>query len=620
MPMQMQKGMNARIKPAESLKNEGRNTMKNLSISKKLIVGFGIVLTLMLLSAILSAYSINNIDAQTQSYAEYTVPNAEYLTDLRMDMEGAKQNMLLAIVEDDTQIVSEALDEASAHGKNFLAVLDLYSKNQRNNDRDADIEKVKTIEEGVIDTRTEISKLVNNRSDENLDRALNLYLEQYQPALSQISDILDDFAAEAKERAVQQSTTATNTTNMAWILLISSLVISFVLTIVVINIIRKSILRPVKEVVEVYDAMAKGNMGVEIKYESRDEMGAMSKSIRKTNALLSSYIRDISEKLGQMSQGDMRVSVDMDYIGDFAAIKQAIQNTASALNHTLLTINTAAEQVSTGAAQVSSGAQALASGSTEQASSVEELSVSITKIAEEASANSTNVKTATQHVEQANANVRDGAEHMKQLTEAMANIGSASNQITNITKVIEDIAFQTNILALNAAIEAARAGNAGKGFAVVADEVRNLAAKSAEAAKQTAELIQASVVTVTEGSQISTQTAQILHTVEEKTMLVNEVINKINQASADQASAIEQIRQGLSQVSSVVQTNAATAEENSATSEEMSAQAATLREEVGKFRLNSEYENDRLAAISLLRELPGANAAGQEDASDLGKY
>jgi methyl-accepting chemotaxis protein len=210
---------------------------------------------------------------------------------------------------------------------------------------------------------------------------------------------------------------------------------------------------------------------------------------------------------------------------------------------------------------------------------------------------------------------------MKQLTGAMANIGSASNQIANITKVIEDIAFQTNILALNATIEAARAGNAGKGFAVVADEVRNLAAKSAEAAKQTAELIRHSAVAVEEGTQIAAKTAQILSDIESKGSKVNESILKILESSTDQAAAMEQVKQGLNQVSSVVQTNAATAEENSATSEEMSAQAAALKEEVGKFSLDSGYEKDSFAAISLLKEpMKEKNKAAIYEGSALGKY
>jgi methyl-accepting chemotaxis protein len=395
--------------------------------------------------------------------------------------------------------------------------------------------------------------------------------------------------------------------------------VSVLITVTVAIAIRKSILKPVKEIDGVYSEMAKGNLKVKITYDSRDEMGSMARNIRKTNELLVSYIRDIADKLTQMSQGDMRVNVDLDYIGDFAAIKQAMQNMALELNHTLLIFNTAAEQVSTGSSQVASGAQALATGSTEQASAVEELSVSITKIAGQAADNSSTVEVATGYVEQTGTNVKDGSEHMKRLTEAMTNIGSASNQIANITKVIEDIAFQTNILALNAAIEAARAGNAGKGFAVVADEVRNLAGKSAEAAKQTADLIKRSVTTVAEGTQITAQTAQILQTVEEKAKLVNESIVKIQQASSEQAVAIEQVKQGLTQVSSVVQTNAATAEENSATSEEMSAQAATLRQEVSKFKLDAGYEKGS-TVISLLNDMPVSGRKGLKAASGLGKY
>lgn len=175
---------------------------------------------------------------------------------------------------------------------------------------------------------------------------------------------------------------------------------------------------------------------------------------------------------------------------------------------------------------------------------------------------------------------------MSQLIEAMSDINSSSNQIANITKVIEDIAFQTNILALNAAIEAARAGNAGKGFAVVADEVRNLAAKSAEAAKQTASLIGASVETVEKGSEITTETAQIVQDAVRNLAAIIEDIGQVEQASNQQSLSIGQIRQGLEQVSTVVQSNAATAEENSAISEEMSAQAAMLRQEVAKFKLH----------------------------------
>lgn len=595
--------------------------MKNLSISRKLILGFGIVLALMIVTATVSAISINRISEQTQLYAKYTVPNSQYMSGMHVDMRAASQYLLKAIIEDDQATSSASIDEANKWGSDFLTNKDAFIDNQRNHDLDSDIEKIDSIVKDASAARAQITELLSNKTEESSAQALKLYLDKYEPVVDQITDILAQLEAVAKQRADSQSAAVTRLMTSSWILLIASLALSVILTLILIFVIRKSILTPVKEIVNVYDEMSKGHMkNVEIHYKSKDELGKMAQSIRKTNVLLTSYISDISEKIQLMSQGDMRIDMQMDYIGDFAVIKKAIENTAFSLNDTLQTINTAAEQVSTGASQVSSGAQALASGSTEQASSVEELSVTVTKVAEQAAANSENVKLATQYVEQAGAGVETGNEHMGQLTEAMMEINAASSQIANITKVIEDIAFQTNILALNAAIEAARAGNVGKGFAVVADEVRNLAAKSAEAAKQTADLIQASVITVSKGTQITTQTAQILSDVREKTKLVVESIIKIDNASAEQATAIEQIKEGLNQVSSVVQTNAATAEENSATSEEMSAQAATLHEEVGKFKLNNRYEKDSFAFIAPLKEPVNEDPALLEAPVSLGKY
>ena len=593
--------------------------MKNLTISMKLIVGFGIVLFLMILCIVLSMFSITQMSEQINLYGDYTVPNTNFTWSMRRDMASVQRHFLRALVSADADSISDEMEQATAEAKVVHETLAEYAANQRNTQQDADISKVKEELESAAAIRTEFTELITSGTAEGLQKAKDLYIKEYAPILDEVENVLGELNSAEEAAAKEQKVAGANTANLAWVMLIAVAVASILITVAVVFAIRKSILSPVKEIEGVYAQMAKGNMQAQITYDSRDELGSMARSIKTTNALLAGYINDISEKLGQMSQGDMRVSVDMDYIGDFAAIKKAMQNTASALNHTLLTINTAAEQVSTGASQVASGAQALATGSTEQASSVEELSVSITKIAEQAEENSTNVKLAAQYVNQTGTFVKDGSERMKQLTEAMSNIGSASGQIASITKVIEDIAFQTNILALNAAIEAARAGNAGKGFAVVADEVRNLAAKSAEAAKQTADLIQRSVATVAEGTQITAQTAQILQNVEEKSNLVSESIVKIDQSSTEQAVAIEQVKQGLNQVSAVVQTNAATAEENSATSEEMSAQAATLREEVGKFALDSGYEKDSLAAISLFKE-PAVKETAARTAAVMGKY
>lgn len=573
--------------------------MKNMTVSNKLLMGFGMVLLFMLVMAAVSFMSIGTMTSSIEAYGTYTVPNNDYTWHMRNDMTTVQKYLLRLLVDTDPAALKADLQNATSAAQRVHDVLEEYAANQRDTSRDELINTVRTQINSAASVRGQFTSLLAESTAESTLKARDLFLAQYAPILEAVDKTLAQMSDVEISLSEEQKVSGKSAANLAWWLIGIVTVVSFLLTFVMLAVLRRSILNPVKEIEKVYAEMAKGNMQVHVSYEGRDELGRMASNIRKTNDLLASYIHDISQKLNQISRGDMRVNVDMDYIGDFAAIKKAIGDTAAALNDTLAIIHTAAEQVSTGSSQVSSGAQALASGSTEQAAAVEQLSASAVRIAQQAADNSNNVRIATQYVEQASTGVKAGNEHMRQLNEAMVNIGSASSQITVITKVIEDIAFQTNILALNAAIEAARAGSAGKGFAVVADEVRNLAAKSAEAAKQTAELIRQSVDTVMEGTQIAEKTAQLLHDVEEKAKKASESIIRIDQSSGDQAAAIEQIKQGLRQVSDVVQTNAATAEENSATSEEMSAQAATLREEVGRFQLNSSYEKESGMSISL---------------------
>ncbi len=349
----------------------------------------------------------------------------------------------------------------------------------------------------------------------------------------------------------------------------------------------QDISRKIKMLVRVSDQLASGDFNIQIDNDSKDEIGMLSRSFRQMADNLTAIIQDITYGLDAMSNGDFSVDSKVKhlFVGEYGPLAEAMYGMITRISATIRQIDLSAQQVAMGSDQVSSGAQDLASGSTEQAASVEELAASVERIAGQAEENAAAVVSAAKSVQKAGAGVTAGNEHMRQLTEAMADISSSSDQIANITKVIEDIAFQTNILALNAAIEAARAGNAGKGFAVVADEVRNLAAKSAEAAQQTTQLIEASVDTVARGTEISNQTAEVLRDVGSSAAEVNESFTVIEQSIAEQTVAIEQIREGLSQISIVVQTNAATAEENSATSEEMSAQALTLRQEVGGFKL-----------------------------------
>ncbi len=593
--------------------------MKNMTISKKLILGFGAVLALMVLSAALSLYGIGAIGNQLTLYTEYTMPNSVSVWTMRRGMVAVERDILEASISEDIKSISEALDRTKADEQSLRETLDAYAGSQRDDAQSEQIRELQSLLDQSVEIRKKISPLLGTPSMLNRQKAGDLYFDQYLPLMDQMTDIFMDFSDSAAQQAAQQAAQAQSTATLAWIMLGASAAVSLVVTILIVKSIRKSIMAPVSEIATAYREMAGGSLNAKISYEGRDELGQMAALIQETNQMQSALVGDVIEKLTKISQGDLRLQVDLDYPGDYALLKQTIENTISALNDTMKNINTAAEQVSTGSDQVSSGAQALAAGSTEQAASVEELAAAVEKIAGQAEENSAAVLAASKSVQQAGTGASAGNEHMQQLIRAMADIYSSSNKIASITKVIEDIAFQTNILALNAAIEAARAGSAGKGFAVVADEVRNLAAKSAEAAKQTGELIQSSVDTVEKGAMLTDQTALILQEVGTSAEEVVGSFGTIKQSIAAQTVAIEQIRDGLAQISSVVQTNAATAEENSATSEEMSAQAATLRREVGRFKLADSTAGESSSLYAYSAQEPEVEFAFQADDS-FGKY
>jgi methyl-accepting chemotaxis protein len=368
------------------------------------------------------------------------------------------------------------------------------------------------------------------------------------------------------------------------ILAIIILVIATLATYVV----SSRIVRPITKITEAAHKIAKGDFNVELSVNSKDEVGQLASAFSLTiNQLVNNqeYIDEISDTLHQVSQGNLRAELHKEYDGQFKKLKDSMQQLLANLNSTMLQISQSSDQLHSSSEQVANASQALSQGATEQASSIEELSASIAEVTEQIKRNAENSKSAREKAAFAGKEIDSSNEHMNEMIEAMEQIAAKSSEISKIIKIIDDIAFQTNILALNAAVEAARAGAAGKGFAVVADEVGSLAGKSAQAVKNTTVLIEESIKAVTNGTEIADKTAAALTKSVQVTMEAVSLIDEIALASQEQATAIVQINQGLEQISDVVQTNAATAQESAAASEELSGQADILNELIAKFDL-----------------------------------
>jgi methyl-accepting chemotaxis protein len=342
------------------------------------------------------------------------------------------------------------------------------------------------------------------------------------------------------------------------------------------------IVTPLIKIKTVLTDIGNGHLNNRLNLTQQDELGETARTL---DALSGSLQTEVVGPLQQLANGDLTFDVVPHDQND--TLRHAIKKLGEDLNQMIANLQVSGQQIDSGSSQVSDSAQMLSDGATQSAAAVEQISSSMNEIGSQTNASAENAQQANQLATLTRDAANIGTERMAEMSGAMAEINEAGQNISKIIKVIDEIAFQTNLLALNAAVEAARAGQHGKGFAVVAEEVRNLAARSAKAASETAELIEGSVEKTSTGTQIAERTSEALEEIVGSISKVTDLVSEIAAASNEQAQGISQVNFGLQQVDQVIQQNTASSEESASTSEELSNQAAELKHQLSRFVLKN---------------------------------
>ncbi len=558
-----------------------QESFKNVSVSEKFKKVFGrfrlnliIILVVMVFMDLLSLQNLYNI------YAKYYEQNTQQ-GEIRITIQALAKYYLWALNCEDAADREEQMAGANEKIVELNDGLDAIGKVYKG-DLSSAYQHIKDIQSAAAGMDTLYSQGASHD-------------EQYQYYVANVNEAIKVVVKDFKEiglSAKAQAKSAYNTAMLSVIVmtLISGLVVVYALVYSkkARGALTKSILGPIEAISAAADDMARGKLDLSIETDSKDELGKLAEDISESTDVIGKIVKDIDETLKRMSAGDFTSGSRNEelYIGDYQAIRNALNDISENLSSTLLEVKNSSSQVSQGASNMSQGASNLAEGATDQAAAVEELTASVNSITEQ-------TKQLAEVAERSKAmatSVRDNAEtsarKMHLVTDAMTRITEASAEIEQVTNSIEAIAKQTSLLALNASIEAARAGETGKGFAVVADQIGKLADQSSEAAKNTHQLIADTMDEISNGNSVVAETTEALDAMQHSVEEITEMIIETGDLAEQQAQSMDEIDKGIEMISSVVQNNSATAEESSAVSQELSEQSESLNNLIGQFTIN----------------------------------
>lgn len=554
--------------------------LENMHLKERIDYGYRKVITMMLISGLLSVVIIGVLFANMMHYVEDVNAADQAVKICRINVNAAARNIREMALNEDTssydnyeQTVKRLLSEVDSE-------LQILKKTEVLSDENYEEYASALSDWGEIGYS--IIEEIKNGNDENATDAI---LNNCTPALNKVVEIaikLDELTDEASSETVRNMVVCTVA---GFVVIIVCLVFAFTLTRKTSKRVLETILEPLHAIEDVAMELTEGNLHSTLEYHSDDEIGKLAHSMRKSIRILGTYVDDIDRSMKLFSEGNFDVHPEVEWRGDFVGILNSFMAFQASMAGTIKGIQNVSNEVSGAAEQVASSSNDLADGATNQAAVVEELTATVTGVSEQVEKNSQSAKEISVKVDELGNAISESNGKMHEMVDSMHEISEASKEIDKIITTINEIASQTNLLALNASIEAARAGEAGKGFAVVANQVNVLADQSAQAAKESATLIETSVKAVEKGMVIAGQTAAQLEEVAENSKVITTEVTNIAETLETQTTEIKQINEGIEQINDVVQTNSATSEECAAASQEMSSEAESLREMISKFKV-----------------------------------